>query len=277
MTTQRALLHVALPSLVALSACQGSPAPASAPMTARGAARSETAHATEVTTRVLVEDGGAVRHYAVSAHGSASGPLPLVLVFHGGGMSGEAMRTYADLESRASSPAIFVYPDAVVRNVWADEYALHWDGTRDLAFVDHVVRGLLENGQVDAKRVYAFGLSSGAYFVNQLACAWGKRLAGFVAVEGGGPYGDCNGATSAMIVHDPADPVVPASEGKESLTRWLTEDRCPSEIATPSHAPPGCVARACALGTRVVTCSPAAGVHAIGPSVRENALRFFGL
>ncbi len=202
-------------------------------------------------------------------------------------MNGAAMRAYADLETRAGQPAIFAYPDAVVRNVWADEYALHWDGTRDLSFMDALVRSLTEarpgGAQGDAKRVYAFGLSSGAYFANQLACAWGKRLDGFVAVEGGGPYGDCSGPVNALIVHDPADPVVPASEGKESFTRWLAQDRC-AALEQP-WSPAGahevgdimCKLHACAEGARVATCSPTAGVHGIGPRVREASLRFFGL
>lgn len=194
-------------------------------------------------------------------------------------MTGEGMRAYADLEARASSRAIFVYPDAVVRNVWADEYALHWDGRKDLAFMDAIVRSLTarpsaDAAQGDVRRVYAFGLSSGAYFANQLACAWGGRLAGFAAIEGGGPLGECSSPVSALIVHDPRDPVVPASEGNESLSRWLSEDKCG---AATSPYDVTCKMHACAEGARVAICRPTAGVHGLGPGAREAALRFFGL
>ena len=254
-----------------------------------------TPSAWEVTARTITTEDGP-RHFIVSRPRDAlrgPGRPAVVLVLHGGGMNGAAMRAYADLETRAGPRAIFVYPDAIVRNVWADEYALHWDGTRDLSFIDAIVRSLTEKAQAsgsestvaqgDPARVYAFGLSSGAYFANQLACAWGKRIAAFVAIEGGGPYGACSGPVNALIVHDPADPVVPASEGKESLTRWLAEDGCaPAAEPWPVGAPRGpsaggCRVHACADGARVATCSPAVGVHGIGPGVREASLRFFNL
>jgi polyhydroxybutyrate depolymerase len=226
----------------------------------------------DVATKAVTVDELSRRFIVSAPH--AKGPWPIVLVLHGGGMTGEGMRAYADLERRAQSRALFVYPDAVVRNVWAGEYALHWDGTKDLSFMDAIVRSVVASGQGDPLRVYAFGLSSGAYFANQLACAWGNRLSGFAAVEGGGPFGECSGPVSALIVHDPTDPVVPASEGKESLARWLHEDRCQA----PEDAwDVRCKLHACAAGKRVASCSPAVGVHGIGPGARESSLRFFGL
>lgn len=266
--SSRRVFPLVLASLVVLVAgC-----PDTAEVAATAGPRAPSSPAWDVAVRTVVVDDLA-RTYVVSAP-RAKGPWPIVLVLHGGGMTGQGMRAYADLERRASAGAVFVYPDAVVRNVWADEYALHWDGTKDLAFMDALVRAAADSGQGDARRVFAFGLSSGAYFANQLACAWGKRLTGVAAIEGGGPYGDCSGPVSALIVHDAADPVVPASEGKASLAHWLSDDQC---TAAESPWANTCKMHACAGSVRVATCSPTAGIHGIGPGVREAALRFFSL
>ena len=120
----------------------------------------------------------------------------------------------------------------------------------------------------------AIGLSSGAYFVNQLACAWGARVTAFAAVEGGGPYGDCSGPTNALIIHDPSDPVVPASEGAESRKHWLEADKCDNKESVWNGT---CKMHACAGNMHVATCAPTSGVHSLGPGAREAALRFFDL
>jgi polyhydroxybutyrate depolymerase len=217
---------------------------------------------------------GEPREVLVSApaHGTnATGKLPLVIVLHGGGMSAEAMREYADLESRARAPAVFAYPSANVRNVWQGEYALHWDGAKDLPFVDAMLEDLANAFQIDRAKVYVFGLSSGAYFANELGCARAKSIAAIAAIEGGGPYGTCEGRTSALIAHDEDDPVVPPSEGKASLEHWLHTDDCglPSTSAQ-------CVEAHC-KANRVESCRTRTGLHAVAPGIREEALRFFSL
>jgi polyhydroxybutyrate depolymerase len=245
---------------------------------ARTAAPQKPPHSVPRARQVLRAEialAGETRRYIQSAPLAQSGRAPVVVVLHGGGMSGEGMRAYADLESRSETSTIFVYPDAIVRNVWADEYALHWDSGRDLPFIDAMVSSLTGPGAGgDPKRVYVFGLSSGAYFANQLGCAWGSRLAGFVAVEGGGPFGECGGPVNGMVVHDPDDQVVPAAEGQGSLTRWLGAGACGAESRPFGDM---CKVHACSAGTRVVSCNARGGIHAIGPGVREAALRFFGL
>jgi polyhydroxybutyrate depolymerase len=180
--------------------------------------------------------------------------LPLVVVLHGGGMTPDAMRAYADLERLARGPAVFAYPAARVRNVWQGEYALHWDATVDLAFFDAMLDDLSHAFSIDRSRVYVFGLSSGAYFANELGCARSKSIAAIAAIEGGGPYGECEGSVDAFIAHDKNDPVVPVSEGKASIEHWqkAKPKRFDSQLTD-------------------------IGVHALAPGIRERALRFFAL
>jgi poly(3-hydroxybutyrate) depolymerase len=123
------------------------------------------------------------------------------------------------------------------------------------------------------------GLSSGAYFANQLGCARATVFAAIVAVEGGGPFGECEGTVDAMIVHDPDDPVVPASEGKASLDHWLAADACAAKGAAEA-ARPGerCIMHTqCGGGRRVAACRASGGLHGLAPGIREDALSFIGL
>jgi polyhydroxybutyrate depolymerase len=205
----------------------------------------------EVAHRNVVVAGD-TRDVLVSAPPSAK--LPLVVVLHGGGMTPDAMRAYADLETLARAPAVFAYPAARVRNVWQGEFALHWDANVDLAFFDAMLEDLATAFHIDRQRVYVFGLSSGAYFANELGCARAKSIAAIAAIEGGGPYGQCEGSVDALVVHDKNDPVVPLSEGNASLAHWqkAKSKRVESEITD-------------------------VGVHALAPGIRERALRFFSL
>jgi polyhydroxybutyrate depolymerase len=216
-----------------------------------GNAVHSTAGGREVSVRRVVVSGE-TRQVLVSA--PLGTKLPLVVVLHGGGMSAEAMREYADLERLARAPAVFAYPTANVRNVWHGEYALHWDATTDLAFFDAMLDDLSGTFAIDRTRVYVFGLSSGAYFANELGCARSKSIAAIAAIEGGGPFGQCEGAVDALIVHDKNDPVVPFAEGNASLAHWRQ-----------------------AKSKRLESSITDTGVHAIAPGIREAALRFFSL
>ena len=107
-----------------------------------------------------IEVGGVTRSYLLHLPKALPDgkPAPLVLVFHGGGGRATGMPNFTHFDQLADQQGFLVaYPESVNK---------HWNDTRGLSTADDVgfVRALiaeLERTQgVDAKRVYAAGISN---------------------------------------------------------------------------------------------------------------------
>jgi polyhydroxybutyrate depolymerase len=128
---------------------------------------------------------GATRSYllvipeAQSASTSTSPePLALVFGFHGQSWTADAFRAGGGgPESISGGQAVFVYPNGQPR-VGGRGWDLDLDGS-DIAFFDIMLREVLSKTCVDTTRIFAFGRSYGAYFVNTLKCARGQLLRGW--------------------------------------------------------------------------------------------------
>jgi len=198
---------------------------------------------------------GRVRQYTVvvPAGYAPYTPYPLVVVLHGGGGSGAAVRAQTDLERVAGGRAIFVYPDAINGNWDLDSKA---EVNPDVALFDSILFTAHNTLCTDARRVFVTGFSNGAYMANQLGCRRGERIRGIVSHAGGGPY-EMNGsydaqgrlvcpgkAVAALVVHGQVDGVVLPAEGQKSLDHWSQANRCSSSIAgawiPPCTAQQGC-------------------------------------
>lgn len=143
-------------------------------------------------------------------------PYMLVVAFHGRTSPNHVVRRYFDLEENAEGRAIFVYPagltDDTGRFTWAD--AGDPPGTlRDYAFFDAIVRTMSDLYCIDRDEVFAVGHSLGAWFANSLACARGDVLRAVATVAGAPGARDCRGRVSALILHNPADRLVPFEAG----------------------------------------------------------------
>lgn len=95
---------------------------------------------------------------------------PLVMAFHEGEGSGDRfddnikMTTLSDRHN-----FILIYPNGISKN-WNDgrpEVAPHSD---DITFVDRMLEEIKQRHKVDAKKIYATGLSNGGLFTFRLAC-----------------------------------------------------------------------------------------------------------
>lgn len=107
-------------------------------------------------------------------------PVPLALIFHGGGSSGRGMPNFTKFDELADQQSFLVaYPEAVNK---------HWNDSRGLSTADDVgfVRALIAEEErthgIDAKRVYAAGISNGGFFANRLACEMSDKIAAIAAV-----------------------------------------------------------------------------------------------
>jgi polyhydroxybutyrate depolymerase len=207
--------------------------------------------------------GGRERSYMV--HVPKAGPgtrMPLVVVLHGAGGSGEK---FAE-ETRFAPAAdrwhmVVVFPDGI----GAEPQKLTWDAhfccglavsehTDDVGFIMALVDRLSRELPVDKKRVYATGMSNGAMLSYQLAAAHPRRFAAIAPVSGtiGGTSRDGepfeipmpDRPVPVMIIHGRKDPFVLFDGGTSALVSspkrsnmsvvaalafWSKADRCAPE------------------------------------------------
>ena len=111
----------------------------------------------------------------------------------------------------------------------------------DLAYLHGVLADVARRFAVDRARVYAVGVSNGAFMAHRWACAPGGDLRGIVAVSGTGP-GPLDPPCAptvpvrVMHVHGDADEVIryeggqgsrgPYASAAATVARWRTLDGC---------------------------------------------------
>lgn len=197
-----------------------------------------------------------------------SKPAALVLAFHGygGGESGPKLEKYLRFGAVADTPeAQFLYVTPEGTKDGADER--FWNGTDvccdfdglkpdDVAYVRALVKDASKKHLVDPKRVYAFGLSGGGYFVHRLACEAPDVFAAIVSMSGA-TYKDASKCTpdpkhpiAIAELHGDADKTVKYGGGheswgklegdypsaKETVGHWATYNGCSSTLAPTSTA-----------------------------------------
>jgi polyhydroxybutyrate depolymerase len=174
---------------------------------------------------------------------------PIVFAFHGDGGTGAGLRAAFKLEAASGGQAIFVYPDGTGATWHIDTLA---EMMPDIAFVDAITDSLSTTYCVDSARIFATGMSRGAYFVNQLVCRSRTAFRAVATHSGGGPFGVadsewdgqghliCPATLSALQVQGLSDTVVPPSEGRTARDFWRAKNTCAP--TTRSYGQNPCVA-----------------------------------
>ena len=200
---------------------------------------------------------------------AASGtPLPVFLVFHGAGGSGEATRQNLGLEGPADGGAVFVYPNALL-GTW-DVGRNSPDGRR----VESLLGRLADTYCIDPGRIYIAGHSAGAVFTLYLGCNVPGALAGMAVVAGSDARFDtrcCTGSISAIFIHGTQDLAIDIVEGRNARSRTLQRDGCGSS-AVPDG--PNCSLYDCPAPWKVAGCEWAGG-HEAPPWAGEEIWGFF--
>lgn len=217
-------------------------------------AASSTYPAGETTITTLAHDGldrGVRVHVPPGYDGSAS--VPLVLVFHGGGGSGEQielrssqMNAVADREG-----FIAVYPDGTnpIRtwNAGGCCGGAVRENVDDVGFVRSLLDHLEATLCIDGDRVFATGMSNGAMLSHRLACELSDRFAAVAPVAGLDMSPTCptSGRVALMQVHGTDDGHVPWEGGlgcgpsgvaypsvDDTMSAWRMRNGC-SETSMP--------------------------------------------
>jgi polyhydroxybutyrate depolymerase len=149
----------------------------------------------------------------------ANTPAPMVIGFHGGTTSDVRFARTTLFHRLADEKGFLVaYPNGVGGN-WNDGRGTANPEIDDVGFVMALIDEVKARHKVDVKRIYATGISNGAFMVQRLACEKSERFAAFSAVAGsmGTALREaCNPRSPApmLIMNSPYDKIVPWEGGE---------------------------------------------------------------
>ncbi len=146
-------------------------------------------------------------------------------------------------------------------------------GTNDSAWIGTVIDALEAKVCVDTDRVFAMGLSNGAFMAHRLACELSDRIAAIGAVAGVVGIPGCNPPRPVPVihVHGTSDNTIPYNGGgfnnnepvATTINRWSTHNGCTAAPATTfENGDATCVTRGgCTAGADVTLCTIEGGGH----------------
>ena len=226
---------------------------------------------------------GLPRTYQVHVPAGLDHPAGLVINLHGAGATGSAQAALTNYNAVADAHGfVAVYPDGIDFS-WADGRGASIpdrQGVDDVGFLVALVDRLSHDYGIAPGRVFATGMSAGAFMATRLACERADVVSAIAPVAGtSGAAFPCSPSrpVSVLQVHGTADPTVPFSGGTmlgrggysdivaapAFAQRWRQLDACPG---TPvEDVPAGAVHRftaaGCADGTEVVFVQVDGGGH----------------
>ena len=146
-------------------------------------------------------------------------PMPLVLVFHGSHGSGNSIANVTRFNDLAEQKGfIVVYPNGIDHQ-WSNGGGIFSLGVNDISFVATLIDHLKQMRNIDSRRIYATGFSSGGFLSQSLACNLSNRIAAVASVAASLPANlasSCKPKTpvSVLMINGTGDRAVPYTGGK---------------------------------------------------------------
>lgn len=147
-------------------------------------------------------------------HSEPQQAFPVVFNFHGGGMTMAEQMLYTQMNRAADRHGfIVVYPQGIKQD-WNVGFGMDYlAGTDDVGFTQAMLDKLKQDYRIDARRVYATGLSRGGFFALRLAAELPQQFAAVASV--GAPMPEPVVAhhgkpekVGMLLIHGTADQVV---------------------------------------------------------------------
>jgi polyhydroxybutyrate depolymerase len=151
-------------------------------------------------------------------------PAPLVLVFHGGGGQASGIAPHTGFSRLAQREGFVVaYPQGL-NGRWNDGRGIAGATHDDVGFIRALLDTLDREIGIDARRVYATGISNGAMFSYRLACDLPGVFAAVAPVAGAMPADltagcETTAPVSVIAFQGTADPLMPYEGGGVALRR----------------------------------------------------------
>ena len=223
------------------------------------------------TTTIAIPYGGINREYILHVPPEHSGHLPLVVNFHGLTMTDAGEEVFSAMDAKADAAHFIVaYPNGLNESFNAGLCC----GTSGTAQVDDVgfTRALVADIQkrvcVDAKRIYATGMSNGGFMSQRLGCDAADLFAAIAPVSGLLAVVACNPSRPMPVIefHGTADSIVQYG-GVPSVDAtwkgWAQRDGCTdTPIETFHKGTASCMTYSqCNGGVKVTQCTLAGEGH----------------
>lgn len=189
--------------------------------------------------------GGVRRWWLVHepANRSSAGPLPVVLVLHGGGgnpRNAGMMSGMSELADRKGFLA--VYPAGMGRFprrllTWNAGFCCGYAMDRDVddvAFLAALIERLIKEGRADPKRVFMTGMSNGAMMAQRFACERAGLVAAIAPVAGQLNVGTCKPSrpVAVLMIHGLKDEHAPYDGGKgRKMVKPRVDRSVPASVA----------------------------------------------
>ncbi len=172
---------------------------------------------------------GLTRKYLLYVPSVSDGPLPLVLAFHGGGGKARQMERSSRFNLVAKKEKFIVaYPEAVDGN-WNDGRGVQFirsqrDDIDDVEFVRTIIDDIAKHQDVDRSKVFATGISNGAFLSHRLAAEASDVIAAVAPVVGGMAPSIAEKfrpeyPVSLFVIQGDSDPLVPINGGEVGFRR----------------------------------------------------------
>ena len=214
--------------------------------------------------------------YYLPENWSEDDAMPLVVLLHGYGMTGNDMLSGWHIQEEAAlRGALLIVPEGLVdpsgSQYWkGSEYCCDYyqSGVDDVAYLSGLIEEASSHYPVDAKRVYIVGYSNGAFMAHRMACDRSDLITGIVAFAGSTWYdadkcGDpgpvsvlhAHGTWDITILYEEVvphwgDPDAPVTNINECL--WA---QCPTEYGA-CWADPSCAALTTCYGQCLTAADP---------------------
>jgi poly(3-hydroxybutyrate) depolymerase/sugar lactone lactonase YvrE len=196
-------------------------------------------------------------------------PSPLVLLFHGLGLTSEFIRDTTNVHL-AWPEATVVYPQGL--GPWQLSPGQRED--QDLHLVDTLLKDLAATYKVDERRVYAGGYSYGAFFMNFLLTMRPEPFAAFAlsSTQDDPVVRWARVPRPVLLIHGKQDPVVPFSQGERLRDQWRRLNGCGTQSV--EWAPGAVRYEPCLSGQPVIWYSHSGG-HGELADATGYIVRFF--
>jgi polyhydroxybutyrate depolymerase len=189
-------------------------------------------------------------------------PIPVLFAIHGLGEGAEVHVMMSEWGPRADAARfIVIYPQGLGAPA-------RWNttlGSADLAFFGHLLDEVEADLCVDRRRVYAAGLSNGAFMSSSIGCQFADRVAAIGLVAGMRNPAGCapSRPVPAVTFHGDLDTFVPFSPVAGIVAAWAERNTCVSQFADEPVAADVALSRYfCPTGTEVGFYRIAGGGHA---------------
>lgn len=173
--------------------------------------------------------------------------LSMIFVIHGGGGSPTGFLDIANFRNIADrEKVILVYPEGINQN-WNDGRPTQPNimGINDVEFFNIMCNYMINNYNVNSRKIYATGLSNGGFMASRLGCELNNKIAAIAVVaatmEENTIFPNCNpiNTVPALYIHGTQDPIVPFTGGTmtagaggeilshiEVINKWVSINNC---------------------------------------------------